>query len=187
VPRDILDSRTAYSRASRTFHWTTLALVAIALAIIWTVDFFPKSWDEPLVTLHRSIGLTILALTIGRLVYRPFAPKPKLPQNLPKWQIAAARLVQWLLYAVLLIEPVLGWVQSGARGRSVDLFYVVHLPALVGEDRALARQLLEVHEYVAYALLVLVGLHAAAALYHHYIVRDDVLRSMLPRIRPHSA
>jgi cytochrome b561 len=130
--------------------------------------------------LHRSLGLTVLALTIGRLAWRSRARIPPLPGDLHPLQKAAARGTEALLYLLLLMQPLLGLLQTGARGQAVDLYFLVRLPAVIGTDRPLARQLHDLHALTANALLILIGMHSAAALFHHFIRGDDVLNAMLP-------
>jgi cytochrome b561 len=94
----------------------------------------------------------------------------------------AAHWSEYALYALLLIQPILGLLQTNAHGERVNLFLLGQLPALIGRDRPLARQLLAAHETVGLLFLGLIALHAAAALYHHLWRRDDTLRAMLPQI-----
>lgn len=133
-----------------------------------------------LVQLHRSMGLTILALTLFRLAWRWNARIPPLPAELPLFQKLAARATEYALYVLLLLQPALGLLNTNARGRRVDFYFLGELPPVIGPDKVLAKQAMAAHEFVAYLLVALVALHATAALFHHFVRRDNVLQAMLP-------
>jgi cytochrome b561 len=103
------------------------------------------------------------------------------------WERVAARVSHALLYALLLVQPLIGFLQSNAANFPVVWWGAVRLPPLIGGDEALAETLVDVHEWNARLLLILVVIHAGAALRHHFILRDDVLRRMLPGIRTGSS
>jgi cytochrome b561 len=165
-------------------HWSTLLLIAAAYAAVWASETVPsREQHAMLVQLHRSLGITIFALTLFRLGWRWRARVPSLPAGLPAMQKAAARVTEYLLYLLLLAQPILGILHTNARGDRVDFYFVAELPAIIGHNRLLAREAIAVHGLVAELLLAVIALHAGAALYHHYVRRDGVLRAMLPRRR----
>lgn len=171
-----------FDPATRFLHWLTLFLVAAVFVLAYSIDFASSTEEAvALIQLHRSFGVTVWILTLGRLVRRQFSRFPNLPADMPGPMRLAAQLSEYALYAVLLIQPILGLLQTSARGDQVNLFFLGQLPALIGKDRPLARQLHEMHETVGLLLLALIALHAAAALYHHFWRRDDTLAAMLPR------
>jgi len=133
-----------------------------------------------LVQLHRSIGVTIFALTLFRLAWRWTARIPPLPAELPLFQKLAARATEYILYVLLLLQPALGLLNTNARGRRVDFYFLGELPPVVGPDKILAKQAMVAHDLVAYLLVAFVVLHALAALFHHFVRRDNVLNAMLP-------
>jgi cytochrome b561 len=172
---------TRYDAVIRGIHWLTLLLIAGVYAAAWTAHSgLAGDWYQPVMQLHRSLGLSVAALTVARLAWRARARVPALPEDLHPLQKAAARANEALLYLLLLAQPLLGLLQTNARGQQVDLFFLFRLPAVIGPDRLLARQLHDLHALTADALLIAVGMHAAAALYHHFIRRDEVLAAMLP-------
>jgi cytochrome b561 len=172
---------TSYDPVIRAIHWLTLALIAGVYAAAWTAHSgLAGEWYQPVLQLHRSLGLTLWVLTIFRLVWRSRARIPELPHDLHPVQKLAARATEALLYLLLLAQPVIGLLQTNARGQQVDFLFLIRLPPVIGADRPFARQLHELHELTANALLVLIGMHAAAALFHHFVRRDDVLNAMLP-------
>ena len=159
-------------------HWLTAALVVALWVIGQTVDVFPNG---PLRVDYRSIhiafgaalGVVIIARLAWRLVHR--AGPPPLDHGL---LLAIARITHWALYGLLVAAVVFGVNYAWARGDSI--FNVFRIPQMVPGDRALAHQIGDWHALAANALLIVAGVHAAAALFHHYVLRDATLRRMLP-------
>ncbi|HEV2676074.1 MAG TPA: cytochrome b/b6 domain-containing protein [Aliidongia sp.] len=177
-------ARHGYGGAMRAIHWITLALLVGAYALAWSIDG-ASSRDQAawLRMVHRSFGLTILLLTVIRLGWRQVSPAPALPDSMPWAQRIAAKGVAILLYVLLFLQPLLGLAASQAHGDRVGFFGLWTLPSVMATDRALSRQLFALHGTVALVLLALIALHAGAALHHHFIRRDDLLRGMLPSLR----
>ena len=174
----------SYDRVLKAVHWSTLLLIAAAYIAIWGSYVVATKEQEAFLTqLHRSLGVTVFVLTLFRLGWRWHARIPSLPADLPAIQKVAARVAEYFLYALLLIQPILGILYINARGRRVDFFFLGELPPIVGPDKVLAKQAIAAHDIVAYVLLTFIALHAAAALFHHFVRRDDVLNAMLPRSR----
>jgi cytochrome b561 len=166
----------------RFLHWLTLFLVAAIFVLAFSIIYFASSREEAiaLIQLHRSFGVTVWVVTLGRLVWRQFSRFPNWPADMPQTMRLAAQWSEHALYALLLTQPILGLLQTNAHGDRVNLFFLGQLPALIGQDRPLAKQLLAVHVTVGLLLLGLIALHASAALYHHFWRRDDTLDAMLP-------
>lgn len=164
-----------------TLHWTTLALIVAQFASAWAHALAADGAQANLtLALHRSLGVTVWLVVAGRLAWRRlFAVLPPFPATMPKVQRAIATASEYGLYALLLVQPLTGLAQSLARGRPFALFGAT-VPAMMARDKALTGLFHEVHEATAWALLALIGLHAAAALFHHMVLRDEVLTSMLP-------
>jgi len=169
----------SYSAFSRWVHWLTLALFVALFAIAWSIDDLPQAMRGSALQLHKSFGITVLALTILRLIWRFAAGVPAMPADLPAWQKLGARASHVALYVLLLAQPLVGWLWSSAGTKPIDFFFLVRLPWLIGPDKSLSRTLGNLHGLIAYALLVVIGLHAAAALYHHFVRKDRVLVGML--------
>jgi cytochrome b561 len=166
----------------RSLHWLTLLLMVAIFALAFSIDFSSSSAEAVALTqLHRSFGLTLGVVTLGRLIWRQFARFPNWPDDMPEAMRFAAQWSEYALYALLLTQPILGILQTNAHGNQVNLFFLGELPALIGMNRPLAKQLLEVHETVGFLLLGLIALHASAALYHHFRRGDGTLEAMLPR------
>ncbi len=129
---------------------------------------------------HKWFGLTVLLLAVLRLGWRAGHRPPPLPDSIPRWQQAAAGALHWLLYLLIFAIPLSGWALSSAAGVQVVWFGVLPLPELLPKDAATAHALREVHESLNFLMAGVVALHVAAALKHHFIDRDGVLRRMLP-------
>jgi cytochrome b561 len=166
----------------RFFHWLTLFLVATIFVLAFSIDFASSKEEAvALIQLHRSFGVTVWVVTLGRLVWRQFSRFPNWPADMPQAMRFAAQWSEYALYALMLTQPILGLLHTNAHGDRANLFFLGQPPALIGQDRPLAKQLLKVHETVGLFLLGLIALHASAALYHHFWRRDDTLEAMLPQ------
>jgi len=172
-----------YGSLSISLHWLTLVLLAGVYACIELRSGFPKGSDprELLKHWHFMLGLTVFGLTWLRLLARAFGKAPAIVPTPPAWQMLAARLMHLALYALLLGAPLAGWLTLSAGGKPIP-FFGLELPPLVDPDPDLARQIKGWHELAGTVGYWLIGLHALAALAHHYISHDNTLRRMLPRI-----
>ncbi len=165
---------------SKGLHWLVVLLVLAQFALARIAGNLPLGLEK-LATLarHKSIGITILGLAVLRLLWRYLSPGPALPAM--QRRVAAGTHVA--LYAVLFAIPLSGWLMSSARNYPVSWFGLLQLPDLVAPGEAAFRFWRASHEWLTGALLALAALHALAALKHHFVDRDDVLRRMLPFVR----
>lgn len=180
MPWKNTDSR--YSRMSIALHWLMLALLAAVYACIEFRGIFPKGSDSRtlIVETHYLLGLTVFVLVWLRLLARTLGVAPSIVPPPPVWQMLISKLMHWTLYLFMIATPLLGWLVVSAQGHSV-MFYGLELPTLVGEDAAYAKEVKGWHELLASIGYWLIGLHALAGLYHHYVVRDNTLLRMLPK------
>jgi cytochrome b561 len=170
-----------YGWLAQAFHWVTVVLIVVQLVTINLAEDLPRGLQKlELMARHKSFGITILLLAVLRLAWRFANPVPPAPQGVPPWQRRAADVSHWLLYALIFAVPLSGWMMSSAANYPVSWFGLVQLPDLVGPGERLHETLEEVHELLATTLLVVAGIHLLAALQHHFLRRDDVLRRMLP-------
>jgi cytochrome b561 len=176
-----------FDPVSIAIHWGSLLLLAAIFAAAWVLEHAADlGTAEAALKAHRSAGALLWFLTLARLIWRAtWARKPALPKTVGRLQAAVARATQSGLYLLLTLQPVTGLLQSLLRGRPFELFGF-DIPALTARHRGLAKLFHGAHVIGAWALLALIGLHAAAAIFHHSVLRDGVLRSMLPR-RPGAA
>jgi len=172
-------SPTQYTRTAIALHWSVAGLVIILLAMGWVMTSMPGSPTKLLVvTWHKWGGITVLALFFIRSLWRLTHPAPP-PLPAAAWQQRAASLMHALLYALLLLQPLTGWLFSSAAGRQVVYLNLIPLPNLVDRNPALGALFKELHGTCGALLAAIVALHAVAALKHHFVDRDDTLRRML--------
>ncbi|MBS0500217.1 MAG: cytochrome b [Burkholderiaceae bacterium] len=162
-------------------HWLTLLLLIAIYASMELRGIFPKGSAayDGMKTWHFMLGLTVLGVVLVRLPLRLALHEPPITPAPPAWQHAMATAMHWALYGLLIAMPLLGWLALSARGKLIP-FYGLELPALIGPDKALGKNIKEVHEFIGNLGYALIGVHAAAALFHHYVMRDDTLQRMLP-------
>jgi cytochrome b561 len=169
-----------YTVTARAIHWATALLIVGALVLAWTIDDLPLSPRKlRLINYHKWAGLSVLWLLVLRAGWRMTHRPPDLPATMTALQQRLAGAAHLLLYLLLATVPMLGWALSSAKGFPVVYLGVVPLPDLLPKDKAAADLLHAVHETAAWTLVVLAAGHAAAALKHHFVDRDDVLRRML--------
>ena len=167
----------------RTLHWLTALLLAGPYAAIWAVPSVAEATADTLAMLHRSCGITVLGLTLLRLLRRAVTPPLTPPPDIGPAQQWAARANVAALYALLLLQPALGIAGTMLSGEPATVFGPFLLPRLLPLAPHAAERLFTLHGWVAMALLALVALHVAAALHHHFIRRDGVLAAMFPFVR----
>ncbi len=169
-----------YLPAARIFHWLTAALVLTMLPIgiaMATFDLGPV--EDTLYHLHRSIGALVLVITAGRLIYRLGHPAPPLPADMPAFQQVAALVTHWALYGLLIVQPIVGWIATSAYRAPVLFFWLFELPPIWPEDRPFSEAMFMVHRSLGILIALLICAHIAAALYHHFILKDRVLGRMV--------
>lgn len=173
-----------YTRTAIVLHWLILALLIAQYIIGWTMPHIGRNTPvTTLIGLHFSIGVLILTLIVVRLAWRLTHDNPAQDAAVPRWQVRSAGVIHWLLYLLLVVVPLLGWINASYRGMPVTFFGLFQVPPLVGTHAAGWDWTGDIHTLVAeYAILPLVGLHVAAALYHYFIRRDRVLQRMLPGV-----
>ncbi len=176
---DAVQPDTSYTRTAVALHWIVALLISVGFTLGATMtDLSVSPRKIRLFAYHKWIGITVLALVALRLLWRLTHPAPP-DEPMPRWQRLAAHATHWLLYLLMLATPLAGWLYSSAAGYPVVYLKLWQLPDLVSKNKQLANVLVEVHGYLAWTLLWVVVLHAAAALKHHFFDRDATLRRML--------
>lgn len=174
----------SYDAVYKTLHWTVVVLLVVQYLSKWVGKGFAGLSGDALNAIHFSVGPTILLLVLVRLTWRATHPKPPPPRDLRPLLQAFSRTTHWALYALLILQPVLGWVAASARGAHPQLLGFIPLPYLVGRSKDLAESVGDVHGTVAWVLLGVIALHISGALYHALVLRDGVIQRMLPFGRP---
>jgi cytochrome b561 len=170
-----------YGSPAIAFHWVTAALVVAAFTLgpggSETRVYAPENdFDR---ALHETLGLTVLTLTVLRLAWKSVLPSPPLPPIAP-WMNRISKLVQALLYILLVITPLSAISGAWLEGHPLTLGVLGSVPPLLAKNAPLGHEIADIHGTLGDAILWLAGLHAVAALFHHFVLRDDVLLSMFP-------
>jgi superoxide oxidase len=173
-----------FDQTSIILHWLTVLLIVVQFVSIWareTVDHH-SNLAVTLLSLHRSAGVLIWIVVVTRLCWRRyFAYLPPFPPSMPRFQQILAKANEYGLYILLLAMPITGLARVLLRGEPFELF-VWEIPALLEPDPAIRSVFVQAHAIGAKTLMVLIALHAGAALFHRLVLRDGVLQRMLPRI-----
>lgn len=188
------DTKARYGVVAMSLHWLIAALLITNLYIGLSFDDFPRGSPELFkwLALHKSIGLTVLVLSVLRLVWRWLNPVPPPPQGLNRWIRVSGRFMHYLFYFLIVSIPLAGWlmVSVGSMGHGTPVFGLFSWPGFPGLSdlpRSQGHPYHEffetIHTWFAWSMLVLIPLHVFAALYHHFLRRDNVLLRMLPGVR----
>lgn len=178
------DDGTNYDGVAISLHWATALLVVVQFALAETSDYFAKPTQASMEALHMSFGVVLTLVILARLVWR-LIPGHQISSLEIGWVRAASKAAHYLLYTLLAAAVALGFAVQWSRGHPVSFFGLFDIPGPFGPfDRPIRRDLKEIHNYVAWTIIIIAALHAAAALYHHYVVKDRVLQRMLPRAIP---
>lgn len=172
----------AYDPVAIAFHWTTAALVVtlFALAEVW--GFFPKPERHLLIVAHMSFGIILTVVIVGRIVWRATLSR-RMPPIAAGWMEAASRIVHLALYAMLAAQAVLGFAFRWSGDEAMS-FFGLEIPSPWVTSKPVHELIAESHELLGWAIVIVAAGHAAAALYHHYVLKDGVLGRMLPAIDP---
>jgi cytochrome b561 len=171
-----------YPTSSKWLHWAVAACVLITIPVAIAMNRVSEGpMQDTLYNLHKSLGILILLLMILRLVNRLMVGAPTPDPTIARWQKAASSAVHGLLYVLLFVMSVAGYIANSAYGAKTPFFGLFELPMIVGKNEALSEKLFAFHKYTGWLVAVLVLVHIGAALQHHLVHRDNVLRRMLPR------
>lgn len=174
--------RDHWGSVARFFHWTVVLLIIVQGTIGLVMVDLPKNPRViPVFSLHKSLGLTILALALLRLSWRAFDPRPAEPAITPRWQVSAARIGHALLYVLLFAVPLSGWwFDSVSALRPLYWFGLFEVPHLTGPDKSIKDLAAAMHQALFWLLILVAVGHAAVALFHQFVTRDNVLGRMWP-------
>ncbi|RAI41208.1 cytochrome b [Rhodoplanes roseus] len=168
-----------YTATARAFHWITAAIViGMIPGGIYMANAEPGPAQDLAFNLHRSFGVVLLPLVLARFLYRLKNPPPPLPRDIPLRQRAIAHAVHGILYALLIVQPLVGWIATSAYRAPITVFWLFELPPIWPQDRPFSEALFGLHQTFGILIALLAIAHIAAALYHQFVRRDDVLLRM---------
>jgi cytochrome b561 len=169
----------AYDGIARFLHWSIVLLIVAQFVIGWTMPGVHRDTQPVgLIAWHLGVGATLIAAMVLRIVWRLTHRPP--PDTLSPLLSLVSRVTHFLLYAALIAVPVLGWINASSRGWSVKLLGLLPYPGLASTGSSFGHVMGDVHGVLAWVLFALIGLHIAAALFHRFVLKDQVLRRMLP-------
>ncbi|HWD25682.1 MAG TPA: cytochrome b [Rhizomicrobium sp.] len=181
-----------YNGVAMTFHWVIAALIVVNIGLGLYMAYFltrDDPMDYTITQWHKSVGLLVLVLSLARLGWRLVNPVPRLPAGMHPVVAGFAHFTHYLFYFLIIVIPLTGWIFTSASplGNGTDFFGLFTWPNLPGFAGHTREQLKPVHDlfhgahvYLAWSAIVLLPIHIAAALYHHFLRGDDVLRRMTP-------
>ena len=169
---------------AKTLHWSMAGLVFVELVLGWMAVAWPLTPTKLYLFIwHKSLGFVILFLVLIRLVWRFSGPRPRFPDSTTVWERWSAVIVHELLYAMLIVLPITGWLFTSAVDVPFRFFGWFRWPALIPPDQAQAHFLADLHIFLGWSLVVLLSVHILAALWHHAVGHDSTLRRMMPGVR----
>lgn len=175
----IRNTTSNYGSVSKFFHWTVFILVTLMLCFGFFLHLLPSTMKATSYNLHKLTGLGILLLMILRSIWTIINPKPTLPKTVPLWEVASARISHLLLYVLLLIMPLSGWIMASAANKPpVLLGQRLMLP--IYPHHQLKHMMNQAHEIIAWLIIITISIHICAALRHHFVLKNNVLKRMLP-------
>lgn len=166
---------------TKVLHWVIAALFVIQYYLVYRREYFPNDTNEKLqyLLLHKSLGLSVLVLAFAMLAWRRVGIRPSMPSSMSPLELTLARYMHIALYAAMLIMPISGILMSLFGGYPVSFFGLFELPKFDNKNETLGSLFYITHVWSSYAIIPLVAGHTTAALYHHYVKKDDVLKRML--------
>jgi cytochrome b561 len=174
-----MTARLQYGTTAKVLHWLIAALLLIQYPIGWLMPDVHAGPPSNAMIFHVSFGITILVLITLRFIWRvihPVAPE----SSLPRWQRLTSEGVHWLLYILVFATTLTGWVFASMRGWAISYFFLIPLPMLASKNPSGIQAIDGLHQAAEWALLIVIGIHAASAMVHVFIFRDRIMQRMLP-------
>jgi cytochrome b561 len=179
-----VEQQASYGAGARGFHWLTVALLIVIISIGLVMAKLPRGTLQNIFFVtHESLGLTVLVLTLGRLLWRLGHAPPPASADLNQLERMASGGVHVLLYGILIIMPLTGYLFVTLSDIDLSYFGIVHVPALTEPDKPLGKTFGAIHVTLQWAVYALAAMHIGAALHHYFFRHNDVLARMLPGLR----
>jgi len=169
----------SYDAVAKTLHWLIALIVIVMLIAGWTLEDMPLEERQQIIMIHSGLGTTIFVLMLMRLGWR-LTHRPPVAVPMPDWQHKASVFVHWAFYGLLLLQPIFGVLQAAYIDYPVLAFGIIDYSGLAADNQAMFSLFHQAHGITAGLLILLVLVHAGAALMHHFYQKDNVLRRMLP-------
>jgi cytochrome b561 len=177
----IRNTKDSFGSVAKTFHWVIAIGIVCMLGVgLLMVSMEPSPSKMALYGLHKATGAVLLILIILRFTWRLLNPVPQLPKTLHPWHHYMAKLSPIALYTLLFLIPISGFTLSDTAGYPIDVYGLFTLPMILPKNMEVSKIAAMVHNYAAFTLIGVLGLHISAAFYHHFILKTNVLKRMLP-------
>ena len=178
-----MSESTHYTSTAKTLHWLISLMIFCLLLLGFYMSDLPLSPDKlKFYSWHKWAGVSVFLLVIVRLAWRITHTPPAMPEQMPQLQKVAATIFHFALYALMFLIPLSGWLMSSAKGFQTVWFGVLPIPDLLPKDKVIGDALKEVHQALNLLLIGIIIVHVLAALKHHFIDKDDVLKKMHPSL-----
>lgn len=172
----------AYTGIARGFHWIMAVMIIALIPGGMMLEHLPEGPVQNMAfNMHRSLGFVVLVLALARLAYRITHPPRPLGPGIADWQKTVSHAVHWLLYALMIAQPLVGWVATNAYGAAIPVFGLFELPALIAKNEALSKPLFGLHKLMGVSMGALILMHVGAAFMHLIVHKDGVMQRMLGR------
>ncbi|MGE3319646.1 MAG: cytochrome b [Candidatus Berkiella sp.] len=170
-----------FGTLTKFLHWVIFLLFVIQYYLVYRREYFPKDTNEKLqyILLHKSLGICVLLLAAFMLAWRNVGTRPLMPSNMALIERKAAKITHILLYVAMFIMPLSGIFMSMFGGYKISFFGLFEFPMLFAKNETMGNILYDTHVWSSYLIIGLVAIHASAALYHHFVRKDNVLRRMI--------
>ena len=174
------NTKEKFGLSMRFLHWSIFLLFIAQFFLVYRREYFSDDMPQKLdyILRHKAIGVVILLFTITMLIARYIGTRPPFPENMPPVQKKVARVMHFCLYASMLLMPISGYLMSTFSGYGISFFGWFQLPKLVAEHKAYAQCCYQFHQMLSYVIIALVSAHVIAAIYHHFVKKDNVLKRM---------
>lgn len=179
------DTAPDYGTGARLLHWITVVLILVQLpaGVAMTIEAVP-AYNDALFILHKGLGCIFLLVVLARLAWKLRHPVQALPQRLPALQRRIAARTHWVLYGLLVVLPVSGYIRTVGDGYPIEMLDALGIPPLVTGIPGIAHVMLIIHSFASYLLAALIAVHVGAAVHQQLFGRDNVLSRMWPPVRP---
>ena len=182
----LLNTHSSYGLVMKLFHWFSVPIVVGMFALgLWMHDLdYDHPWYITAPNVHRSVGVLFVSFTLLRFFWRFKGSPPKSISTHKSWEKILAKIAQYLMYGILFLMLPTGYLITTAKGQGLDVFNWISIPSLLNNIENLENIAGDMHEILAFTLISIAGVHASAALKHHFIDKDSTLKRMLPRFKP---
>ena len=169
-----------FTPAAIALHWLLAVLIIFNLCFgLYTIGLPLSPQKLKFFSWHKWVGVTVFILSAARLLWRLGHPVPALPADLPGYQVLAAEATHWALYALLVLQPIIGWIATSAYGAQINFFWLFKLPAIWPHNEPFSDNMFALHRWLGFLMAAILVAHIGAAFFHHFVRKDNILMRMV--------